>query len=46
MPGAWDNFMAHLPALQAHAVRWAERLAQMPDLASNLLSFYKKNAKI
>ncbi len=46
LAGAWAGFMAHLPALQAHAVRWAEGLAQMPDLASNLLSFYKKNAKI
>jgi len=46
MAGAWAGFMAHLPALQAHAVRWAGQLAQMPDLASNLLSFYKKNAKI
>jgi len=43
---AWTNFLEHLPALHWHAGEWARKLRQMPDLASNLLSFYKKKAKI
>jgi uncharacterized repeat protein (TIGR03837 family) len=43
---AWVAFVAQLPVLNAHARRWAQRLSDMPDLASNLLSFYRKNAKI
>ena len=43
---AWQQFTNHLPAFQAHAKAWSERLAQMPDLAANLLSFYQKSTKI
>ncbi len=43
---AWKAFIAQLPALNAHAARWSQYLAEMPDLASNLLSFYRKNVKI
>jgi uncharacterized repeat protein (TIGR03837 family) len=43
---AWAGFLDHQAALRVHAVKWARNLSQMPDLASNLLSFYKKKAKI
>jgi uncharacterized repeat protein (TIGR03837 family) len=43
---AWEAFHAALPALQAHAVKWAQHLEKLPDLAANLLSFYRKIAKI
>lgn len=43
---AWNGFVAELPALNVHARRWAKRLSEMPDEASNLLSFYRKNVKI
>ena len=43
---AWQRFMVYLPTLQAHAIVWPERLASMPDLAANLLSFYQKTTKI
>jgi uncharacterized repeat protein (TIGR03837 family) len=43
---AWRGFIAHLPELETHAGTWASKLAQMPDLAANLLSFYQKTIKI
>ena len=43
---AWQQFMVYLPALQAHAIAWSGKLASMPDLAANLLSFYQKTSKI
>jgi uncharacterized repeat protein (TIGR03837 family) len=43
---AWIGFYDHLPALRLHAKSWSAKLAQMPDLAANLLSFYEKNIKI
>ena len=43
---AWLRFMEYLPTLQAHAEMWSTKLAQMPHLAANLLSFYQKNTKI
>lgn len=43
---AWRVFIAHLPELDTHARTWAAKLAQMPDLAANLLSFYQKTIKI
>lgn len=43
---AWRRFMEHLPALQVHATAWSKKLAEMPDLAANLLSFYQKTIKI
>lgn len=42
----WAAFVDQLPVLNAHAKRWAHHLSEMPDLASNLLSFYGKNVKI
>ncbi len=46
MATAWRQFMVYLPTLQAHAIVWSEKLASMPDLAANLLSFYRKTTKI
>ncbi len=43
---AWIEFLRWQPILSTHARNWARRLTQMPDLASNLLSFYRKIAKI
>ena len=43
---AWRGFRDQLPTLQAHALAWSRKLAQMPDLAANLLSFYQKTPKI
>jgi uncharacterized repeat protein (TIGR03837 family) len=36
---AWGDFASAAPALRAHARRWAESLARMPDLAGNLVKF-------
>lgn len=35
----WDSFWKYRDELQQHAIAWAERLAQIPDLASNLVNF-------
>jgi uncharacterized repeat protein (TIGR03837 family) len=43
---AWQGFVRYLPELQLHAEAWSRKLAQMPDLAANLLSFYQKTTKI
>ena len=43
---AWRQWLHHLPALQTHAKAWSQKLALMPDLAANLLSFYQKTTKI
>ncbi len=43
---AWRGFLGHLPALKDHAGRWAQQLAKTTDLASNLVTFYRKTAKI
>jgi uncharacterized repeat protein (TIGR03837 family) len=43
---AWTDFVQQRGALEAHACDWARCLASNPDLASNLLSFYRKIAKI
>ena len=42
----WQRFVQHLRALRTHAIAWSQKLAEMPDLAANLLSFYQKNTKI
>ncbi len=42
----WRAFVEQLPVLNAHALNWGKRLRAMPDLASQLLSFHAKNAKI
>jgi len=46
LAAAWDGFMAQSGALQEHAIWWAEELAKSPDLATNLVTFYRKTAKI
>ena len=43
---AWAQFMVYFPILQSHAIAWSKKLAALPDLAANLLSFYQKNTKI
>jgi uncharacterized repeat protein (TIGR03837 family) len=43
---AWIEFLRWRPILEEHARQWARQLAQTADLASNLLSFYRKIAKI
>jgi uncharacterized repeat protein (TIGR03837 family) len=37
----WANFWRHSQLLQAHAVRWRERLLAQPDMACNLVKFCK-----
>ena len=36
---AWPSFRAELPTLATHGVDWARRLAELPDLASQLVRF-------
>ncbi|HEX4885843.1 MAG TPA: elongation factor P maturation arginine rhamnosyltransferase EarP [Casimicrobiaceae bacterium] len=36
---AWPGMQQALPALRAHARRWADELAAMPDLATQLVDF-------
>lgn len=43
---AWKAFCTQLDALRRHAMVWSNRLFSLPDLASNLLSFYQKTSKI
>ncbi len=43
---AWRGFMLHWAVLNLHARAWADRLAEQPDLATNLVTFVEKNAKI
>ncbi len=35
----WNHFWKYRDVLQQHAMAWAERLAQIPDLASSLINF-------
>jgi len=35
----WNHFWKYRDVLQQHAKAWAERLAQIPDLASSLVNF-------
>ena len=35
----WNHFWKYRDVLQRHATAWAERLAQIPDLASSLVNF-------
>ena len=46
MAPAWNGFMGQIDILQAHARSWAQNLAKSPDLATNLVTFYQKTAKI
>lgn len=43
---AWTGFCAQLTELRRHAASWSSRQSELPDLASNLLSFYQKTSKI
>jgi uncharacterized repeat protein (TIGR03837 family) len=43
---AWRAFASSLPELTQHAEQWTGKLAQMPDLTTNLVTFCRKNAKI
>ena len=43
---AWSAFMRQLGPLRKHAVLWAQKLSQMPDLATQLMTFYAKTARI
>jgi len=36
---AWNNFRHFLPEIRAHNHRWVTYLAEMPDLATNLVKF-------
>jgi uncharacterized repeat protein (TIGR03837 family) len=43
---AWQGFTAHQVALESHARYWADKLAKQADLATNLVTFFEKSAKI
>ena len=43
---AWREFMRHCTVLNSHARAWADQLAAQPDLATNLVTFMQKSAKI
>ncbi len=43
---AWQAFYGQLGLLQEHAAAWSQKLSQMPDLATQLMTFYAKTAKI
>lgn len=42
LAAAWPALLPHLPELARHAGGWAEHLADMPDLARNLMLFCKE----
>jgi uncharacterized repeat protein (TIGR03837 family) len=43
---AWATFVKHRETLAEHAETWAKQLANMPDLATNLVTFAQKTIKI
>lgn len=43
---AWEAFLPHLVALQAHAMAWQHRLLRESDLATRLVTFCEKTIKI
>jgi uncharacterized repeat protein (TIGR03837 family) len=43
---AWRDFLAHRGDLEIHARNWADQLAKQVDLATNLVTFVEKSAKI
>jgi uncharacterized repeat protein (TIGR03837 family) len=43
---AWRDFLAHRGDLEIHARNWADQLATQVDLATNLVTFVEKSAKI
>jgi uncharacterized repeat protein (TIGR03837 family) len=46
MDFAWTTFTGHLEELRAHALEWSKSLAEMPDLATRLVTFCEKTARI
>jgi uncharacterized repeat protein (TIGR03837 family) len=43
---AWKGFLAHRDDLEIHAGKWADQLARQTDLATHLVTFVEKSAKI
>ncbi len=43
---AWNSFVAHRAQLELHARKWANELAKQGDLATKLVTFVEKSAKI
>lgn len=43
---AWNSFFAHRAQLEVHARKWANEMAKQDDLATNLVTFVEKSAKI
>ncbi len=43
---AWRHFLAHRGDLDIHARNWADQLAKQLDLATKLMTFVEKSAKI
>jgi uncharacterized repeat protein (TIGR03837 family) len=43
---AWRDFLAHRGDLEMHARHWADQIAKQVDLATNLVTFIEKSAKI
>ena len=43
---AWKSFILHRAQLGEHARTWANELAKQDDLATNLVTFVEKSAKI
>ncbi|MCP5269094.1 MAG: elongation factor P maturation arginine rhamnosyltransferase EarP [Zoogloeaceae bacterium] len=41
----WHGFSIHLPEIAAHTLRWREKLAQLPDLATTLVDFCAEKGK-
>lgn len=41
----WHHLRPQLPALQRQARNWQQKLAQRPDLAANLLQFYREKCE-
>lgn len=39
--GQWQQLLAALPALRAHAAAWAEKLAAQEDLSGSLVRFFR-----
>ena len=42
----WHHLRPQLPALQRQARSWQQKLAQRPDLAANLVQFYRERVEI
>ncbi len=42
----WKGLQTHITGLRTHAIRWERRLAEMPDLATNLAIFCSERLKL